>query len=313
MLKFALTTRWNAGRHTDGEAMVNEILEMGFDALELGYDLRMDLVPGVKKMVAEGAVEINSLHNFCPIPMGVPFGHPELWTLGDKDPRTRRNALEYTIRTIRFAAEVGAKAVVMHSGNVKMRHYTEKLVTLFNQGKQFTKGYEKTRMKLQSKREKKGAKQLPYLYEGINRLLPVLHECDIRLGIENLPTWEALPTEMEMEQLLNAFRSPHLGYWHDMGHAQIRQNLGFINHLRWLERLSPWLLGMHIHDVQPPFHDHMMPPNGVVDFSIFNQIAHRDILRVFEPTPRVPADQVVTALNLLKNSIWNTPVEAPPQ
>ena len=68
--------------------------------------------------------------------------------------------------------------------------------------------------------------------------------------------WEALPTEVEMFELLREFGSRRLRYWHDMGHGQIRENMGFINQVRWLEKLQPHLAGMHVHDVARPACDH---------------------------------------------------------
>jgi len=35
----AFSTNWNASRHHDGEAIVSEILAMGFETLELGHGL----------------------------------------------------------------------------------------------------------------------------------------------------------------------------------------------------------------------------------------------------------------------------------
>ena len=75
-MEIALTTRWNAGRHRDGQALVEEILGLGFRRIELGYDTRADLLPGIRQMVDTRAVRVDSLHNFCPIPLGAPRGHP---------------------------------------------------------------------------------------------------------------------------------------------------------------------------------------------------------------------------------------------
>ena len=33
----AFSTCWNNARHTDGEHMINEILELGFDTMELSH------------------------------------------------------------------------------------------------------------------------------------------------------------------------------------------------------------------------------------------------------------------------------------
>ena len=38
-MKFSLSTNWNAQRHVDGEELVDEIVALGFGALELGYHM----------------------------------------------------------------------------------------------------------------------------------------------------------------------------------------------------------------------------------------------------------------------------------
>lgn len=302
-MELALSTRWNARRHTDGEAMIAEICELGFERVELGYDLRRDLIEGVERAVAAGMTKVGSVHNYCPVPTAAPAGHPELFTLSSRDRRVRENAVRYTSETIRFAAAMGAKAVVMHAGNVSMTRISRKLFALADAGQQEAEQYQKMLMKLLEKREKKVGKQLGYLEAGVEQLLPVLEECDIKIGIENMPTWEAIPTEVELERLLVHFNSPHLGFWNDMGHAQIRENVGLSNHLRWLERLRPFLVGMHVHDVRAPVEDHVMPPLGNMDFGLFREYAHLGIRLVVEPTPHTPAHDLKGAYEYL-SEIW---------
>lgn len=164
--------------------------------------------------------------------------------------------------------------------------------------------YEKAKMRMMEKREKRAGRQIRYWYESIEHLLPMLEEYHITLAMENLPTWEAVPTEKELETLLDHFSSPWLMYWHDMGHGRIRENLGLINAERWLERLSHRLAGMHIHDVAPPAADHVMPPLGGINFSRYKRFAKLDIVRVIEPTPRTPAGEIREALAFLKQE-WN--------
>ena len=278
---------------------------MGFSSVELGYDLRMDLVPGVLEMVNQRAVRVVSLHNFCPVPVGAPRGHPELFTLGSLDRRERESAVEHTRRTIEFAAEVGAKYVVMHAGNVDMDMISRKLFDLIDAGQQYTDTYEKLKMKAQVQRDKKVGRQLEHLRAGLDALMPVVASTGVHLAIENLPTWEAIPTEMELEQLLKQYAPAGLRYWHDMGHAQIRQNLGFINMERWMERLSPWMAGMHVHDVAPPATDHVMPPHGQIDFTRFQKFGTSAIVRVIEPTTRTPREEIVEAVKFLEECWGN--------
>lgn len=304
-MEFALSTHWNAARHSSGEKMVEEILNLGFHRLELGYDLRLELVPGVQSMVRSGAVRVDSLHNFCPVPMGALRGHPEIWTMASREESDRESAIRHTMNTIRFAAEIGAKAVVVHAGYVDMPMISPQLFDLLAANQQFTPGYERLRMKLHTQRDKKAPRQFDHLLRGIERLLPLLEETGVVLALENLPTWEAYPTEIEFEEIKRRFPSPFVRYWHDLGHGQIRQNIGFINHERWVERLQPHMIGMHVHDVQPPASDHVMPPRGQIDFARFQRFGTSDILRVIEPTSRTPADEITEALAFLKK-VWDT-------
>ena len=299
---FGLTTRWNAGRHTDGEKMIGEILDLGVDHVELGYDLRIDLVPGVQTMLKAGKVKADSVHNFCPVPVGAPRGHPELFTLASSDPRVREGAVHHTSKTLRFAAGVGAKVVIVHAGNVEMPRISADLRALCEKGEQDSPQYGKLKLKLQVTREKKVGKQLDYLRQGIEQLLPVVAETGVKLALENLPTWEAMPTELEMEELCRQYAPQGLRYWHDIGHGQVRQNLGFINHERWIERLQPYLAGMHIHDVIPPAMDHVLPPHGQVNFGSLKRFAKGDIVRVIEPAPQTPGEVIVEALDLLRKA-----------
>ncbi len=302
---FSITTRWNARRHETGETMIGELLDMGFDHVELGFDLTPNLVPGVCHMIKTGQVKADSLHSFCPLPP-VPFASPEPFTLADPDPHVRANALHYLKNTILFASEVDARVVVAHAGNVAMRPLTPTLINLVTAGRQYDEEYEATRMKVLLAREKAAPAQLAHLYAGIEQLLPLLESTRRILAFELLPSWESIPTEVEMERLMTHFNSPWLRFWHDMGHGQIRENLGFINHARWLKRLSPWLAGMHIHDVLAPATDHVMPPGGTVKFELFRDIARHDIIRVMEPGHAVTAEQIATGLKLIRGTWGDT-------
>ncbi|OGV70624.1 MAG: hypothetical protein A2283_09745 [Lentisphaerae bacterium RIFOXYA12_FULL_48_11] len=287
--------------------MINQVLAAGFDTIELGYDTTIDLVPDVKRMVSQGTIKVSSLHNFCPVPVGAPYGHPEIFPLTGLDSRSRQSAVTHTKRTIEFAAEIGARAVVVHAGNVDMKHMTRDLIDMCLQGQQYSPSYDKIKLKLMMHREKKVQEHLDQLYRSLDELIPFLTQNNIRMGIENLPSWEAIPCETEMEDIFRRFDSPFLGYWHDMGHGQIRQNLGFIGHKRWFERLSPKLVGMHIHDVRPPANDHIMPPAGKIIFQDFKSGIRSDTILVFEPAPGLPVAEVVEGKRIVAEA-WDIPI-----
>ncbi len=308
-MNFSLSTRWNAYRHETGEALVDEILELGFDQVELGYDLQQYHVMGVRDRIESGQVKCSSVHNYCPVPVGALRGHPELFSLSSLDDRERESAVRHTGRTIEFAAEMGAKVVVAHAGNVRTRRRTRKLIELSEGGKQNTPKYEKLKLKLLMERSKKVPPYLDQLRRSLEDLLPVLEEAGLPIALENLPSWEAIPTENELEELLTELDSPLIRYWHDMGHGQVRHNLGLISHQRWADKLAPFMAGMHVHDVKPPAGDHIMPPRGDIDFSDFRNAASHAKVWVLEPCPGTPAEHVVDGHKHLQ-SVWGDTCES---
>ena len=103
---------------------------------------------------------------------------------------------------------------------------------------------------------------------------------------------------------MKQFHAAGFRLWWDIGHAQIRENLGFINASRWLRRLAPYVAGMHVHDVEPPGRDHVMPPRGHVDFKALSDLAKMDMVRVLEPAPETETDHIVRAIEYLR-ATWN--------
>jgi sugar phosphate isomerase/epimerase len=178
------------------------------------------------------------------------------------------------------------------------------LVRMAARGEQFSEAYENLKLKAQIVRDKKAPKQIDYLAESLEKLVPVVKETGVQLALENLPTWEAIPTELEAEKLMKRFHAAGIRLWWDVGHAQIRENLGFINASRWLRRLAPFIAGMHVHDVIPPGQDHVMPPTGKVDFPALAEIARMDMVRVLEPAPDTATDQIVRAIEYLR-ATWD--------
>ena len=304
MIPLCLSTRWNAGRHLSGEAMLEEILALGLQQVELGYYLRLELVPGVKAMIASGAVKVRSVHNFCPVPIGAPRPHPELYTPGSLDRREREFAVTHISRPLRFAAEVGAEVVVCHSCNVDMPKFSFDLLGMAERGQHFSQEYENLKLKAQITRDRKAPRQIKALIDSLEKLAPVVQETGVHLCLENLPTWEALPTELESEKLMRQFHAAGIRLWWDIGHAQIRENMGFINASRWLQRLAPYIAGCHIHDVAHPGQDHLAPPRGKIDFPALADWARTDIVRVLEPAPNTETAHLAEAIKYLR-AAWN--------
>ncbi len=311
----ALSTRWNASRHASGESLADEILAAGFTHVELGYDFRVDLLPGLLDRQKSGAIRVVSLHAPCPIPLGLPSGHPEFYTLADTDESERTVAIRLVRDTLRMAADLDVRTVIAHAGNVDMPRYSYPIMDLMTSRRPdswWTRWrLKRLRAKLEIGRIKAVQPHLDALSRSLEALLPDLESMNVRLALENLPTWESIPSEAELGTLLERFPSPHIAAWYDIGHGVIREKLGFSNPLRWLDKTKSRLAGMHVHDVDAQMNDHLAPGTGTVDFTSFRKWAEQDILRVVEVRPGLPVELLKAGLSKLR-SAWETRTDVPP-
>lgn len=283
--------------------MLREIRELGFEYAELSHGTRLSLVPGILEAVDAGEIRISSLHNFCPLPMGVTNAAPNIYKFSSDHRRERELAEKYTLKTLEFAERVKAPVVVLHLGSIDMRDYTDKLVEMVGSGERDTPKYQRLCEEVDRKREARKEACFERVKELLRRILPEAEARGIRLGAENREALEELPVEADFQFLFREMDSPHLGYWHDTGHAQIKENLGFIHHAMHLESLRDHLVGFHLHDVQFPGRDHRAPGAGMIDFAALKPFATPEHIKVFELSPSLQVDQVREGIRHLKE-LW---------
>jgi sugar phosphate isomerase/epimerase len=300
---YSFSTCWNSHRHTDGRAMLREIRDLGFEYAELSHGIRVSLMPGILQAVDAGEMKISTLHNFCPLPMGVTHAAPNLYQFSAERPRERELAIKHTLKTFEFASRVNAPIVVLHLGSIELKDYTEKLSEMLERGEKGTPKYEKICFEANLKRETKKEKSIARVYDTLRKILPEAEKRGLKLGCENREALEEIPLESDFEFFLRDFDSPNIVYWHDTGHAQIKENLGFIHHTTHLETLAPRLAGFHVHDVQFPARDHCAPGTGTIDFAALKPSVKPEHIKVFELSPSLPVESVKTGIAHLK-AIW---------
>jgi len=300
---YSFSTCWNSHRHTDGRVMLREIRELGFDCAELSHGVRLSLMPGILDAVDAGEIKISSLHNFCPLPVGITHAAPNLHQFSDERPRERELAVKHTHKTIEFAARVRARMVVLHSGSIDMKNYTDKFLDLAARGERETDKYRELCAEFEEKREAKKGQFVERSIAVLKQILPLAEALGIRLGVENRQGLEELPIDSDYRLLFREIASPNLVYWHDTGHAQIKENLGFIHHAMHLESLANRLAGFHIHDVEFPGRDHCEPGTGTVDFAALKPMVKPEHLKVFEFNPSLSAEEAKKGVEHVKK-IW---------
>jgi sugar phosphate isomerase/epimerase len=247
--------------------LIGEIQELGFDTVELGHGLDVSQLQGIRTACREKGVRVLSVHNFCPMPVEVRGDNPDCYEFSSHREGERERALRLTRRTMETAAEFGARFVVLHLGRIApLRGMTRNLLAALKARGVSSRGYARLKLESVLKREKAA----PFYLDRVTHVLePLVQEAagkGLVLVIENRSDYEALPSERELIALLRRFETPHLRYWHDFGHAQMRENLGLLDHAEWLEEISPYAVGAHLQDAAWPDRDHLVPFEGEIPF-----------------------------------------------
>ena len=299
---YSFSTCWNSARHTDGRAMLREIRDLGFEYAELSHGIRLSLVPGILEAVKAGEMKISSLHNFCPLPVGVDKPAPNIFEFSSERDRDRQLAIKHTLNTLDFAVKVGAPLVVLHFGSMDLKDYTGKLKELLERGEKGSPKFLKLVAEAAAAREAKKKKFYDHSRETLRELYGEAKHRGLKFGIEIREAVEELPLESDFPTLLKEFPAP-VHYWHDTGHAQVKEELGFIKHAQHLALLADRLAGFHIHDVKFPARDHFPPGGGDIDFAALKPYVKPEHIKVFELSPKVPLDSVLPSVAHLQR-IW---------
>ncbi len=289
------STCWNSGRHTDGEAMLLELRELGFEFVELSHGIRLSLVDGIQRAFDKGLVRFSSLHNFCPLPVEITRASPDCYKFSADDSRERDRAVRLSCQTIDFAVRLGAPRVVLHLGRTSLPDYTDQLVRMAEAGGIHSRDYVKLKLQCVRRRETEAEAALERSKECLEKIIEYAAEHNVSLGFESRHKIEEIPSEREMLRLLREFVYPHVGYWHDFGHVQVKHNLGFLDHPQWLAQVAPRLIGCHLHDTVWPGNDHVSPFCGGIDYHSLIPLLPKDTLYVFEISPKRAREEIVAA------------------
>lgn len=288
--------------------MVREMVDLGFDTIELSHGIRITLVPGILRAVEEGIVKISSTHNFCPLPTGITQAAPNLFEPSSPDLREHELWLRHTKRSIDFAVQVNSTALVCHLGSVQF--------FWLNPGKglsAYIKRHPKIRIpespryqsvlaKAQAKLRKRMGPFWEQTKDSVAKILDYAAERGVRLGLENREKLDELPLDDDFAGYFAGLPlDVSAGYWHDTGHAAIKQSMGLINHRLHLEKLAPRTIGFHLHDVNAAGQDHQAIGSGNLDFKMVSEFWRPEHLLVLELSPRVSVEGVRSSLERLQS------------
>jgi sugar phosphate isomerase/epimerase len=278
LFEVSLSTMWAKGRFRHMAGFAAKLTELGFTHVEPNTLVTLRMLNELLKTT----VPISSIHSPCPAALssqGIPVSSLSLSSL---DVRERMEAVSFTKKTIDVAANVSARAIVLHMGEVPIDlSLQDTLYKLHDGGYTQTKEYRQIKENLIHQRVSLARSYVDAAKKSLQELSEYSQEKGIMLGLETRFHFNEIPNLDEMAELLDEVSEHLAGYWHDVGHAEVQQQLGFGFHEEWLSRFRDRMVGIHLHDVRG-ISDHHAPGKGKMNWEMIAKYSPQGIVKVCE-------------------------------
>jgi sugar phosphate isomerase/epimerase len=215
----------------------------------------------------------------------------------------------YSRRSIDFAKQVGAAAVVAHLGAVEHGWANPtRTVRRLIEGRDGsgTGDLDRLRREAASCLEKVRKRKGVFWEATLARLEPILAHArgvGVAFCAENREKADELPIDHDFPELLQRHGpGSGLAVWHDTGHAHLKEKMGWMTQEAILAASGPRLAGFHIHDVRG-FKDHLPPGTGEIDFGMVAKFVRPEHIVVLELNPRLHPTDVVESKVYLERTL----------
>jgi len=149
------------------------------------------------------------------------------------DEKARKKAIDEMNLTIETAAKIGAKIVIVHSGNM-----------LTNSLDSFEKN-----------------RRIETCIQSLKIISETAKKKNVRLALENLLGGMVAGESWQLEQIVGALDKDVVGVCVDVSHASLCKELDKI-----LKTFSSRIIAVHISDNHGKMDDHLIPGEGMLDF-----------------------------------------------
>ena len=295
-----ISTVWKSGELKDGQKLMECFAGLGFREVELEYRIDGNTFKQIKQFLNKtNDLKIVSIHNFFPVPDILETGGADVFHFSSEDREERSLAVKYAAKTIQIASELGARAVVVHLGRVQMDAQKE-FFDLYDAGKIGSEEYERVLEEFKVQRDSRKGKGLDMMLLSMDKVQEAAERYGVDVGIENRYDFRECPNFEEMAVIFEKFGGGRIGYWHDVGHAKVQENLGVVETKEMLDAYGKYLVGVHLHDVNG-YSDHHVPGIGEVDFDLLKKYLKKDTIKILEIHPRETEKDLMDGVDFLKN------------
>jgi sugar phosphate isomerase/epimerase len=284
-----------------GLEIINAILELGVEAVELEYRITLPMLREILPLLKKRRVMAVSIHNYFPRPEGIPRekANGEFFSLSSLDKEERELAMQYTRRSIEWAEELEARAVVLHMGKVAMENTMKSLMKLYDEKKIQTEEGKEFIEKQKAIRAKDSQGYLEGALGSLEKLAREAERRGIFLGVENRYNIQEFPNLEEFKVIFKELAGSPVRYWHDIGHATSQENLGITKRGELLENFGDLLTGVHLHGCRG-YNDHYAPGSGEEDYALLKKFLKPETIRVVETHHRATREEMLQGLEFLK-------------
>jgi len=297
-----ISSVWRSRQLADGGALLDELAGLGCDGVELEYRVRAETLRAMEPRLGR-EVPLLSVHAFFPNPEGAGSGAgsgANAYLFSDTDRERRAEAVRQGLATIGTAARLGARAVVLHLGRVRVdEEALEPYRRILAAG---DPDPALVRPAVGPLRASRGRRRGPHL-DAVLRSLERLNEEAVRrgvlLGVENRYNPHEIPDLEETGRILEEFRGGAVRFWLDTGHALYQEALGIARLGEWLGAHGAAAAGAHLHDLRGS-RDHLAPGTGEGDFAAILAGLPAGALLILELRPEVPRGEVLAARDLVR-------------
>ncbi|MBN1823669.1 MAG: sugar phosphate isomerase/epimerase [Endomicrobiales bacterium] len=290
----SISTAYHLDRNDSWQKLLDDTKRLGFRSLELNVEFPAEWLSDALRSVEKGEIAVSSLHNYCPRLERLPPGKTVYsgYLLSSEDEEERKLAVKYTVNTVECASRLGAKAVVIHAGDVVTEPSGREFAKFVRQFGIKSMLYARYFEEMKASRKKKSARYMNNLFKSLDEVVKSAERAKIVLGIENRYYYHEIPNIEETRQILDRYEGAALAYWHDTGHAEMFVRQGWVKeHVEFLEPFKKRIAGVHLHDVRG-FTDHNAPGSGSFDFAILKKYMNPAVIPVIEAHPKASDSEV---------------------
>lgn len=248
--EYSFSTCWNIKRTGGGRAMIEDIASLGFRRVELNYNVTEEMLREIEPMIERGEIGVSSVHNTFPHTPDPDYGTDSV-LLGFEDETKRKRAIELLVRSAEYAHRYGAKAVVVHPGEVPIDHADVKVLEqLYQSDGRDSAAYRTAWSSFIERREREAGGYLKRIIESLDEVcnLSAAKGLDVRFGIETRSRPNQMPTLAEAKTVIDALQGALVGIWYDTGHAIMMDRLGLYDSIGEADGLMDHIVGVHIHE-----------------------------------------------------------------